>query len=229
MANDLHQSLAECRSDLEKRLDRCFARGDDPKKRFAPNGTTREILDQRTLFQLLRLIIYSANYQINTADENSLQSLVRKIRGPETATSPAYCNVLATLLYIRCKDDCLTSWTQSISHDMASEYQDRSIHDTDLPLMKSAALDKFGHADGSRFWEEQYLFCPIVLKMFDESVYVDHKSSCRLPFGQERIEIGKGSYARVYKVKIERGHMVNQSSGLALQNVSHNNNERLLL
>ena len=198
-------------------------------KRFASNGTTREIFDQRTLFQLLKLIIYPADYQTNDADKDSLQCLVRKIKGLETTTSPGYCNVLATLLYIRCTDACLTSWTQDLSHDIAPEHQYRPVLDTDLPLTKIAALDKFGPEDGQSFWEQQYLFCPITLKESDESVYVDHKKSCRLPFGQERIWIGKGGYATVYKVKIEKGHMVNESSGLALQNVSHNNNGRLLL
>ena len=107
---------------------------------------------------------------------------------------------------------------------MIPEHQNRPIHDTDLPLTRLAALDKFGHDDGQSFWVQQYLFCPITLKEFDESVYVDHRSSCRLPFGQERIKVGKGNFATVYKVKIETGHIVNESSGLALQNVSHNNN-----
>ena len=228
MAGDPHKSLPECRSYLKKRLDCCFTRGDDPTKRFAPNGTTREIFDQRTLFHLLKLVIYSPSDQIDVADEDSLQCLVSTIRGLETTTSPRYCNVLATLLYIRCTDDCLKSWARGLSHDMATEHQYRPIHDTDLPLTRTAALDKFGHDDGESFWEQQYLFCPIILKESDESIYVDHKKSCRLPFGQERIKIGKGSFATVYKVKIETGHMVNETSGLALRNVSHNNNGRLL-
>ena len=225
MTSDPHNSLAECRAYLKQRLDCCFVRGDDLKERFAPNGTTREILNQRTLSQLLKLIIYAANYQTDAANEDSLKCLVVKIRGLETTTSPGYCNVLATLLYIRCTDDCLNSWVQDLSH----EDQDRPIRDIDLPLTKSAALEKFGHNDGQSFWEQQDLFCPIILKEFDESVYVDHKKSCRLPFGQDRIWIAKGSYANVYMVRIEAGHIVNESSGLALQNVSHNNNGRLLL
>ena len=228
MAGDPYKSLAECRSYLKKRLDGCFTRGDDPTKRFAPNGTAREILGQQTLFNLLKLIIYSANYQINAADEDSLQNLVSEIRGLETTTSPGYCNVLATLLYIRCTDECLKSWAQALSPDITTEHQYRPIHDNDLPLTVSAALEKFGHDDGQSFWDQQYLFCPITLKEFDESVYVDHKEFCRLPFGQERIWISTGSFATVYKVKIVAGHMVNESSGLALQSVSQNNNERLL-
>ena len=221
MAADPHKSLAECRRYLKQRLDSCFIRGDDPTKRFAPNGITREILDQRTLSHLLKLIIYSTNYQIDAADEASLKSLVMRIRGLETSTSPRYCNVLATLLYIRCTDERLQSWAQTLSHEIAPEDQYRPISDTDLPLTKSAALKNFGHDDGQSFWAQQYLFCPIILKEFDESVYVGHKTSCRLPFGEERSKIGKGSFATVYKVKIQTGHMVNESSSLALHNVSH--------
>ena len=225
MTSDPHNSLAECRAYLKQRLDCCLLRGDDLIKRFAPNGTTREILDQRTLSQLLKLIIYSANHQIDAADEDSLKCLVEKIRGLETTISPGYCNVLATLLYIRCTDDCLKSWVQDLSH----EGQYRPFRDIDLPLTRSAAVERLGDDDGPSFWEQQYLFCPITLKEFDESVYVDHKEPCRLPFGQDRIRIGKGNYAVVYKVRIEAGHMVNESSGLALQNVSHNQKVRLSL
>ena len=229
MVDDPHKSLAECRSYLKQRLDCCFARGDDPTKRFAPNGVTKEILDQWTLFQLLKHIVYPETYQIDAVDEASLKSLVRKIRGLETTTSRGYCNVLATFLYMRCTDDCLQSWAQDLAQDIAPNDQYRPICDNDLPLTRSAALEKFGHDDGQSFWEQQYLFCPITLKEFDESIYVDAKKSCRLPFRQERIKIGKGSFATVYKVEIETGHMVNESSGLALQKVSHNNNGRLLL
>ena len=228
MTGDPHKSLAECRGYLKQRLDRCFARGDDPTKRFAPNGVTKEILDQRTLFQLLKLIRYPANYQINASDEDSLQCLVNRIRGLEPITFPGFCNVLATLLYIRCTDDCLKTWTQGLFHDMALENQYQPIHDTDLPLTRAEALDKFGYDDGHSFWEQQYFFCPITLKESDESIFVDHKKPCRLPFRQERTKIGKGSFATVYRVEIEKGHMVNEASGLALQNVSCTSNEQLL-
>ena len=64
------------------------------------------------------------------------------------------------------------------------------------------------------------MFCPVILKEFDESIYVGRHQSCPLPFVEERVKIGKGSFAIVYKVKIEKGHMVNRS-GWALQNVSN--------
>ena len=222
MASDAPNSLAEYRSYVKQRLDDCFTRKNDldPSKRFARNGVTREILDKQTLFLLLKLTIYQAHDRINATDEDFLRPLASEIRGSETRTSPGYCNILATLLYARCTDDCLKTWARSLLPQKDHDRQQRPVDDNDLPLTESAAQENFGNDDGHSFWEQQSLFCPIILKEFDESVYVGRNQSCRLPFMEERIRIGKGSFAVVYKVKIEKGHMVNHSSGWALQNVS---------
>ena len=223
MASDVSHSLAGCRSYLKQRLDDCFTRGNDsqPSKRFARNGVTREIFDQQILFQLLKLIIYQAHYEIIAKDEDFLRSLACEIRSSETKTCSGYCNILATLLYARCTDGGLKTWALSLLPRSSHDCPQRPVSDSDLPLTKSAAQDNFGHNDGCSFWEQQYLFCPITLTKFDESVYVDHKKSCCLPFTEERELIGKGSFALVYKVKIAKGHMVNRSSDWALQNVSN--------
>ena len=222
MASSSHHSLAECRSYLKQRLDDCFTRKDDldPSKRFARNGITKEIFDKQTLFHLFKLVIYQGHDGVGATGEDTLRSLAFQIRGSDTETFPGYCNILATLLHARCTDACLKSWAQSLLRQSPHDPQRRPINDNDLPLTELVARDNFGY-DGLSFWEQQSLFCPIILKEFDESIYVDHNQSCRLPFVEERTKIGKGNFATVYKVKIEKGHLVNQSSGLALQNVSY--------
>ncbi len=223
MASNSNHSLAECRSYLKQRLDDCFTRKDDldPSKRFARNGITKEILDKQTLFHLFKLVIYHGQDGVGATDEDTLRSLAFQIRGSDTEKFPGYCNILATLLYARCTDACLNSWAQSLIRSSPHDSQQRPINDNHLPLTESVARDNFGYDDGHSFWEQQSLFCPIILKEFDESIYVDHNQSCRLPFVKERTKIGKGNFAIVYKVKIEKGHLVNQSSGLALQKVSY--------
>ncbi len=227
MASDAHQSLIKCRSYLKERLDDCFTRRDDlqPSKRFARNGITREIFDKQTLFHLLKLIIYQEHDEPNATNEDFLRSLVFEIRGSETETSPGYCNILATLLYARCTDDCLKAWAKSLLRQRSHVCEQRPFHDTDLPVTESAARATFGYEDGHSFWEQQSLFCPVILKESDESIYVGRHESCPLPFAEEPIRIGKGAFAIVYKVKIEKGHMVNQSSNWALGSVCSSSDE----
>ena len=219
MTND-HLPLAECRSNLKQRLDDCFTRRDDPTKCFARNGIAREILDQQTLLHLLKLIVYPADNRFDDEDEKRLRSLAIEIRGPETESSPGYCNTLAILLYARCSDECLITWAKTLFRHVSDGTQQRPINDHDLPLTEQEILDSFGHRDVHSFWEQQFLFNPVTLKEFDESIYDGHKQFCRLPFGQERVKIGKGAYAVVYRVKIEKGHLINETSGSGLQNVS---------
>ena len=224
MTSDFQTSLADCRRSLKRRLDDCFTRKDDPNpsKRFARNGITREILNEATLYHLFKLLNFTDNHVLSGTDDQCLKSLVSVVRGLEMETSPSppeYCNILATLLYARCTDECLRSWAKTLSHQRSHDHEPRPFNDNDLPLTEPAAQKSFGDADGHCFWELQFLFCPITLKESVESVYVDHERSCRLPFTEERTKIGSGNFARVYKVKIEKGHMVNQSSGLALQHV----------
>lgn len=222
MASDAHQSLVECRASLKERLDDCFTRRDDldPSKRFARNGVTREIFDKQTLVHFLKLIIYQGHDRIDATDEDFLRSVAFEIRGSETDAFPGHCNILATLLYARCTDDCLKTWAKSLLRQRSHHCEKRPVYDNDLPLTESAARATFGYDDGHSFWEQQSLFCPVTLKEFDESTYVGRNQFCPLPFGEERVKIGKGSFAIVYRVKVEKGHMVNQSTGWALQNVS---------
>ena len=222
MAPESQYSLAEYRKDLQQRLDDCFSRRDDPdpSKRFARNGVTKEILDGQVLFQILKLLIYQGDDGADATDDDYIRSLALEIRGSETGTSPGYCNILGTLLYARCTNDCLKTWAKSLLPPSSHCPHQKPADDNDLPLSKLAARSNFGHDDGHTFWEQQYLFCPITLKESDESVYVGLKQCCRLPFLEERTKIAKGSYAIVYKVNVASGHMVNASRGWATQKVS---------
>lgn len=206
MAVEGAETLLECRQRLKEKLDGCFARKDDldPQKRFARRGVTREIFEQDRLEHFLRLLYRDNSDVLHRVDSTSLQSVAKKIRGSED--SPHCCNnVLAILLYSQCKSQTMLDYTQRLLHESPLSL----TYDCHLPLERSTACEAFGNDDGHNFWEHQFLFCPVILKERDEVRYVDHKQSCPRPFLEEPKKIGQGAYAVVYRVRIERGHLIN--------------------
>lgn len=216
MAADGHDTLIGYRSHLKEKLDCCFARGDglEPEKRFARSGITSEIFDAQRLVHLFRLLLYEDLPSIDRKATKRLGLIAEKVRG--SGDSPKFCNIVACLLYSRCRNESLRIWVESLFPEKNHD----TLSDRDLPLTDLEAENAFGNEDGRNFWEHQFLFCPVVLEQGDESVYVDHRQSCPLPFLKEPEKIGKGAYAIVYKVEIERGHLVNQAESSVLQSVS---------
>ena len=206
MAVDGAKTLLECRQRLKEKLDTCFARNDDqdPRKRFARRGVTREIFEQDRLEHFLQLLYQDSADVSHPLVPANRKSIAAKIRG--SADSPrCYNDVLAILFYSQCNDQTLMGFVEGLLRQIPPW----PTSDCDLPLARSTASDAFGTDDGLKFWEHQFLFCPVVLKERDEVRYVDHKQSCPRPFLEEPEYIGKGAYAIVYKVKIEKGHLTN--------------------
>lgn len=203
MAVEGAKTLRECRQLLKEKLDNCFVRNDDPdpRKRFARRGVTREIFEQDRLEHFLRLLCKDSADVPHSVVSANLKSIAAKIRGP-TDSPTCYNNVLATLFYSQCKDESLVHFVECLLDETPSE----PTSDCDLPLARSTACKAFGNDDGLKFWEQQYLFCPVVLKDRDEVVY---GASCPRPFLEEPKQIGQGAYAIVYKVRIEKGHLIN--------------------
>ena len=215
MAIEEAETLSECRSGLKKKLDGCFSRRNDPdpKKRFARKGITREIFEKSRLEHLLKLLhCDTINVPSHDAGIDPIR-VAECIRGAQDSSS--YCNVLATLLYSRCTDETL----RKFSSDLVEREAQNSISDSKLPFTKEDACKAFGTNDGNSFWENQYFFSPVVLHENDESRYVGNKASCPLPILGEPEVIGQGAYAIVKKVKIEKGHLVNDHDRTANDDV----------
>ena len=204
MAVEAAKTLLECRQRLKEKLDSCFARKDDPnpQKRFAPRGVTRAIFEQERLERFLQLLYQDSNDVFNRRIPASLESIAKKIRGSEDS-SPCSNNFLAILLYSQCTNQSLMDFIQYLLQETPS----KPILDSDLPLTKSTACEAFD--DGHSFWEHQFLFCPVILTEQEEVRYVGHMQSCPRPFLEEPKKIGSGAFSVVYKVKIEKGHLIN--------------------
>lgn len=200
------KALSEHCQLLKGKIDDCFTRRNDPRREtlFARRGITRDILEEGRLEDLFKLLLQSGSSATAHGDSADLTRIAKKIRG--TGSSVSYCNVLATLLYSRCRDETLREFVNDILHTKSGKL----IADEDMPLAQEDAQEAFGNGDGHLFWMHQYVFCPVVLKENDESTYVNNKASCPMPFTEEPVKIGRGASAIVSKVTIEEGHLVNE-------------------
>ena len=195
-------TLAGCRTHLKEVLDGCLTRANDkdPRKRFARRGITREKLEEPRLTHLFHLLYIAGHDELDSTSQDRGRSIARKIRG--SGGSLAYCNILATLLYARCSDESLVTLGERVLDGSLPE----GLSDNDRTMPKDELCSIFGGDDGLALWEHQSLFRPVVLTGYDENVYEGEFSP--LPFAEEPEEIGRGTYATVYKVKIEQGHLI---------------------
>ena len=209
-----HDTLAGYRNHLKERLDGCFTRADDPdpRKRFARRGITREILEEQRLIHLFSLLYNTGKDNLNLESKDRVESIVGKIRGDEG--SLAYCNALATLLYACCSDKSLRTLAEGLLDGQIPEV----LSDNGRPLPKEKLCSIFGVNDGHDVWEHQSLFRPVLLMAYDENVYEGESSP--LPLVEDPVKLGSGSFATVYKVKIEEGHLIMDKATGSAYNVN---------
>lgn len=207
-------SLAGYRIHLKEVLEECLTspNDEDPRKRFARRGITRERLEEQRLTHLFHLLYIAGQDELDSTSQDRGKSIARKIRG--SRESSAYCNILATLLYARCSDESLRTLGDLLLEGKLPE----GLSDNDRTLSKDELCNIFGSDDGLAVWEHQSLFRPVLLTVYDENVYEDESSP--LPLGEDPVQIGRGTYATVYKVMIEEGHLIMDKATGSAYNVS---------
>ena len=215
MVDNGRYSLKNLRELLRQELEECLVRRDDPTNRFAPREATGRILHKETLVHLFTLIVYGIRPNIEQTAVDCIRSLAFKVNDG-SYSSPSFCNVLAILVYARCKNRTIESFLNRLLNDPLVE----EISDGNLPLAKTRAISTFGIEDGLAFWSNQYPFCPVVLREYGKSVYGNGKAHCPLPFLEDPEKVGEGSYSTVFEVKVVKRHLVNHKSSASNDRVS---------
>ncbi|KAL6714396.1 hypothetical protein ACLMJK_007819 [Lecanora helva] len=180
-------------NDLMTKLDDALTpkNAKDPKKRFARKGVTKDVLSERKLTKLFSAVRPS---NANTYSRPDPEAIARRVTG--AANLASFSNVLAVLLHTRCSEESLRAFMERLMT------RDDIPSDAALPLGKPAAREVFGDFEGTRFWQSQFPFCPVVLKF--GSVY---PAGCQLPFTKDAEYLGEGGYGKVWEVEVEAGHM----------------------
>ena len=201
----LQDFIEELRSQLKGRIER----QDDPapENQFISDAAPSDILTKEKLVQLFDLVLYQGRGESDFVKRDHLQSLAFAIRGQEQSRpNRSTCKVLAILLHVRCEIKTLKAFARWSLPGLNQSNTNTPLSDSRLPCTQEQADRAFGKSDGYPFWSGQSLFCPVIFKE-NEEVVCEHP--CPLPFKEKPEEIGRGSYATVYKVKIAKGHFVN--------------------
>ncbi|OCK78098.1 hypothetical protein K432DRAFT_406760 [Lepidopterella palustris CBS 459.81] len=179
-----------------------FSLKDFPNRCFLPHGSAKFILADEN--GLDRFFAFLFDNQIDT--KRVLNRLLGLDKGP------GLCNIFVTLLFLRGGKPVLKQFIQFIPRAPNAKPQS-PFTDENLPIDKATAKTLFPIYDrGADFFDEQFKFCPVVLKKHEEVVCNDYRASCRLPYLEQSF-LNSGAYGRVFKVEVERGHFVSEREG----------------
>ena len=184
--------------------------------RFAPRGTAESVLDDNKLRGFFRSLPRPSHGHDHhpavegvAAAEDIFVDCVREYR---------LHGFLAVLIFATCS---LAAAEAFANYAVGLEQGDGGGdggHILQLPVSADRLLGLFGdEVQVDKFRSRQACFCPIILRKREE-VRVDSLDDWRLPFLAES-ELAEGSFGKVYKVCIARGHFLNASkAGVATYN-----------
>ena len=151
--------------------------------------------------------------QVFEINRNDLKQLLQGLSGIPQAdiavetTLKRFTKVLATLLWMRAGRNVLEQYGRLLFPERAP-YVAPCASDDHLPWDHKTALRVFP-LRGEDFYEEQFQFCPVILHKKEVVIYNNDKNRCPLPYLEET-DIGQGSFGSVYRVKIERHHLISE-------------------
>lgn len=204
MAPETFDSL--CRQ-IYTQLCNKLERKDDPNLRFATNGTAERVLHNdvlRRLFQSLLVADYTAVQQFGLTEDE----LVERVDDRELH------DFLAVLLFASCGIDAVRRFTKKLVARKEWPLKGR-VSGKDIHLLPASGDDLLHLFKDSgtvyKFCSLQACFSTVVIQNRQE-VIVESLSSQRLPYLEEE-ELGSGSFGKVYKVKIAKGHFKDTRHG----------------
>ncbi|UNI16539.1 hypothetical protein JDV02_002966 [Purpureocillium takamizusanense] len=203
MASETYDNLCnELYGDIFRRLER----REEETLRFVPWGTCRDILQQNDNRNLRRFF-----RSLATADQSSEQVL----RLTETAfvqrvNERDLLDFLGTLIFATCSIRAARTCVDRLVAGDAPPHGSVGR----LPASRAQLEQLLGSdTDADRFISKQGCFCAVVLRKKEE-VRIDGTDSPRLPYLEE-IPLGEGSFGKVFRVRVARGHFHDRQAGPA--------------
>ncbi|KAF7543273.1 hypothetical protein G7Z17_g10871 [Cylindrodendrum hubeiense] len=186
-------------------------RKDRESLRFAPKGTAEAILQSDVLLQFFHSLLPPRQPEDNTLRlEITGDTFVKRIEDRRlhkflAVLIFASCPIEATILFVR----------KLVAQDAWPIISVKGRHLDFLPAHRSDLLDLFDK-DGvtvDRVLGKQACFCPVVFHKRDE-ITVKNPEHYRLPYLEDEVEVGNGSFGRVFRVHIAKGHFYDPSLGI---------------
>jgi serine/threonine protein kinase len=194
---DSPTSFDELRNDLYLELLQKFERRKDDRHRFAPIGTSKEVLRPDVLRCLFRSLDWSHPTDTGLSEEDF----------SATVNERDLHDFLAILIFSSCTvEDARTFTTELLVKDTFAS--DTFSLPTENRTLKLVFKEKVTRA---KFLAHQAIFCPVVIHQGKEQRVVD-LGRRRLPYLEET-RLAQGGYGTVYKVKIARRHFYDHRNG----------------
>lgn len=191
---DTEEAFLRAKNKIAQKLRAALQLKDIPEETFLPFGKAKDIILEQSLDDLTELC-YSAR-DAGAENDQDPASIIDVIRRDKTNQT---CLALAVLLSI--DTFSLTHWTRF------RDYLKKPSQG--LPLEKDDAREAFGRPLGDKFFDEQFIFCPVVLQENTVNIYKGTRSKCKLPY-LEQSKLGSGSFGVVYKIRMPQGHLRGQ-------------------
>ncbi|KAK3381856.1 hypothetical protein B0H63DRAFT_435372 [Podospora didyma] len=203
MASAAYDNLCfEIYEEIYRRLER----RDEDQLRFAAKGTAKKVLRRENLLRFFRSLVvpHLTALQQFGHDEDELVERVNKRNLHD---------FLAILIFGTCRIEAARTFTRELVARDDWPVRRRGKTLGLLPADRDDLIDLFGNVVAAdKFFGNQACFSTVVIRKREE-VRVRDPQGQRLPYLEEQA-LAKGSFGKVFKVKIARGHFYDPQTGM---------------
>ncbi|KAJ1333969.1 eukaryotic-like serine/threonine-protein kinase [Microdochium nivale] len=199
-----HDPYSKTCTDISTQLKRMLKRTEDVRLQFAPKGTAAAVLNHKNLKHWFRSL-GSGDMGINET------AFIERIE------ARGLFEFLAILIFASCPPQAAITFVRVlvVVDDWPVTFSDNETIKTLSALPASTVqLEALFTSEfiAYQFYNCQAIFCPVELRRREE-VPIAHPERQRLPYLLEQ-PLAEGSFGKVYKVCIARGHFFDPSSSL---------------
>ncbi|KAK3693402.1 hypothetical protein B0T22DRAFT_420686 [Podospora appendiculata] len=187
--------------EIYEQIYRRLERRDEERLRFATKGTAKRVLNHDTLLRFFRTLLPPDGTQ-TCADVFGLDEAALAARVYERQLH----DFLAILIFSTCRIETARTFTaQLVARDLWPVASTRGKEIGRLPADREDLIELFGSVVAAdKFFTKQACFSTVVIRNREE-VRVEDPEGQRLPYLEEQ-PLGKGSFGKVFKVRLARGH-----------------------